>query len=132
MKRIIPKTKKIYKKYKVVYRSKPHYFANAFPKPIMGYKITPENKRAFLKQAKLWGRKAHEPKPLCYKGIYTEPPVECTVIGYAHPKNTLNCTLIIKVKEKKIVILSRYFREMQSKNFDINEVIGGSDDGMDY
>lgn len=135
MKLVISKNNKHYKQYyRVVFSASPCVFSEAVPKLDKGYAITQENELPFLKYIGLCGMRRKRMKALFYKGVYTNAPVECKVIGFSHLKEK-RCMLIIEFgkenSKKQVVIFSPYFLDMQNKNFKQNEYNWRSEYGMD-
>lgn len=58
-------------------------------------------------------------KPLYYKGIETNEPVICKLLGI-HNCNNNYSNFMIEVNGKKISINIDYFKEMQSNQFKLN------------
>lgn len=69
----------------------------------------PEDLLAFSKQLKLTPKTFTEPKPLIYKGIYTDHPTPCKLVGY-----TGNSFVVIETSDGLHTIHAEYLREMQT------------------
>lgn len=69
----------------------------------------PEELLAFSKQLKLTPKTFTEPKPLIYKGIYTDYPTPCKLVGY-----TGNSFVVIETSDGLHTIHAEYLREMQA------------------
>lgn len=69
----------------------------------------PEELLAFSKQLKLTPKTFTEPKPLIYKGIYTDHPIPCKLVGYAE-----NSFVVIETADGLHTIHAEYLREMQT------------------
>lgn len=73
-----------------------------------------DDKISFLKNIKLLSKTAEEEKAMFYKGIFSEEPCVCDVVGYE-----TKSTLIISLDDHLHCINIDCFKEMQ-KNYDEN------------
>lgn len=73
-----------------------------------------DEKLVKLKELKLISPTSKEVKDLFYKGLYTDEPTMCDVVGFVD-----DFEIIINIKGELHNIHSAYFKEMQGKNFSI-------------
>jgi len=85
-----------------------------------------ENKLEILKSLKLIGKKSKKVKTFYYKGYFTEQNIKCDIVGYIIKiNNKLDdyITLIIDINTDNYLKISiPYLKQMQSKNFNKNEI----------
>ena len=75
-----------------------------------------------LKAVGLLSEDAKKLKNYIYKGIHSDRPALCEIVGYIDVFNDKDVTLlIIEVAGQRIKIHSSYLKEMQAKNFNANE-----------
>jgi len=94
-------------------------------KGMRGYMITPkegwtrfkdENEKIEkLKEIKLLTPTAKECKPFLYKGIYTQNPNECKILGYIS-----NIELVIEIYDNLHTIHPSYLKQMQKCDFNVS------------